>query len=94
MLITAILAVLLTITVPCLKDAQADTTVEGACLTGKAVLLIGASGAAFLAIVVASRCIAQVAATFTGILIQRVCSVALLIPAICTVPPAITELWL
>jgi hypothetical protein len=94
MLIAAILAVLLTVTAPRLKDAQVRTTVEGARLAGKAVLLIGAIGAAFLVVATIGRCIAQATTTLTGILVRRARWTALLISAACTMPPAITALWL
>lgn len=94
MLIAAILAVLLAITAPRLKDTQVGTTVEGAWLAGKAVLLIGTIGAAFLVVATIGGRIAQATATLAGILVRRACWAALFIPATGTVPPAIAALWL
>lgn len=94
MLIAAILAVLLAITAPRLKDAQVGATMEGAGLAGEAILLIGAIWAALLVVATVSRCVAQATATLTGVLVRRAGGAALLVTATGAVPPAIAALWL
>lgn len=93
-LIAAILAVLLAITAPRLKDAQVGATVEGARLAGEAVLFIGTIRTAFLVVAAVSRCIAQTTAPLAGVLVRWAGRTALLIPATGTVPPTIAALWL
>lgn len=94
MLIAAILAVLLAVTPPRLKNAQVGPAVEGAGLAGEAILLVGAIRAAFLVVAAVSRCIAEATAALAGVLVGWAGGAALLVPAAGTVPPAISALRL